>query len=94
MSNRQNREKAIVQLYNEGKSNREISKIARISIRDIKPILQKYGADICLSNIRETDIYFGNEEVNCLPNLTKAYKLFSKGKKPLQSFSIIPSTVL
>jgi len=61
LSNRQNREKAIVQLYNEGKSYREISKIARISIRGIKPILQKYGADIYLSNIRETDIYFGNE---------------------------------
>ena len=40
------KEKLVVQLYSESKSYREISKMARISVRDIKPILQKYGADI------------------------------------------------
>jgi hypothetical protein len=35
----------VVELHKEDKSYRDISKIARISVRDIKPILQKYGVD-------------------------------------------------
>lgn len=91
MSIRQDREKDVVQLYNAGKSYREISRIARISVRDIKPILQKYGAHnkISDSESEQRDIYFGlgnqnKEEDIYLPNSTKAYKLFAEGKNPLQ----------
>lgn len=78
------KEKLVVQLYSESKSYREISKMARISVRDIKPILQKYGADI-LS--RYSDIDYSVEDTASaavLPNSTKAYKLFSEGKNPPQ----------
>lgn len=72
----------MVQLYSESKSYREISKMARISVRDIKPILQKYGAD---NLSRHPDIDYGVEDAAAvLPNSTKAYKLFSEGKSPLQ----------
>ncbi|MGB8086994.1 MAG: hypothetical protein WCF07_11965 [Nitrososphaeraceae archaeon] len=40
---RQDREKIVVELHKESKSYRDVSKIARISVR--KPILQKYGAN-------------------------------------------------
>lgn len=83
LSIRQEREKAVVQLYREGRSYREISRIARISVRDIKPILQKYGADNYLSNDQEIDTYFNNEDIR-LPNSTKAYKLFAEEKSPSQ----------
>lgn len=54
----------------------------RISVRDIKPILQKYGAD----NLSEyTDIHYGIEDATAiLPNSARAYKLFSEGRSPLQ----------
>jgi len=82
LSIRQKREKAVVQLYKEGKTYRDISKIAKISVRDIKPVLLKYGAD----NLSEyADIGHGYEDAAAiLPNSTKAYKLFSEGKSPLQ----------
>jgi hypothetical protein len=84
LSGRQNREKLIVELYREGKPYRDISKIARVSVRDIKPILQKYGADKYLSNSQGSGIYFDNEGDICLPDSTKAYKLFAEGKSPLE----------
>jgi hypothetical protein len=78
------KEKLVVQLYKEGKSYREIARIARISVRDIKPILQKYGAD---NLSRYSDIDYSIEDTAAavvLPNSTKAYKLFSEGKSPFQ----------
>jgi hypothetical protein len=77
------KEKLVVQLYSEGKSYREISKIARISVRDIKPILHKYGADN-LSKYSDIDCYIEDATAAVLPNSTKAYKLFAEGKSPLQ----------
>ena len=70
LSIRQKREKAFVQLYKEGKTYRDISKIAKISVPDIKPVLLKYGADY-LSEY--TDIGHGYEDAAAiLPNSTKA----------------------
>ena len=58
----------MVELHKEGKSYRDISKIARISVRDIKPILQKYGAD----NVSEAvdSGYCSDNNIN-LPNSTR-----------------------
>jgi DNA invertase Pin-like site-specific DNA recombinase len=39
--NRREKEKLIVDLYNAGSSYREIAKQARVSLRDIKPILDR-----------------------------------------------------
>jgi hypothetical protein len=38
---RHEKEKLIVELYNQNKTYKEIAKIARVSVRDIKPILEK-----------------------------------------------------
>jgi chromosome segregation ATPase len=35
------KEKLIVELYNQGYTHKEIAKIARVSVRDIKPVLEK-----------------------------------------------------
>jgi len=50
-----------------------------ISVRDIKPILHKYGAENVFRNADNN--YCSDDD---LPNSTKAYKLFSEGKSPLQ----------
>lgn len=42
---RYQREQLIVRLYREGKSYRDIAKEARVSVRDIKPVL-KYESNI------------------------------------------------
>lgn len=67
---RQDREKIVVELHKEDKSYRDISKIARISVRDIKPILQKYGVD----NVSEAvdSGYCSDNNIN-LPNSTISY---------------------
>ncbi|MGA7368625.1 MAG: hypothetical protein WBX01_05800, partial [Nitrososphaeraceae archaeon] len=77
------KEKLVVQLYRENKSYREIAKIARISVRDIKPILQKYGADN-LSKSSDIDYSVEDTAATVVPNSTKAYEMFSEGKSPLQ----------
>jgi transposase len=38
---RHEKEKLIVELYDQGKNYKEIAKIARVSVRDIRPILEK-----------------------------------------------------
>ena len=38
---RQEKEKMILDLYNQGKTYKEISEIVRVSPRDIKPVLAK-----------------------------------------------------
>jgi hypothetical protein len=60
----------VVELHKEDKSYRDISKIARISVRDIKPILQKYGVD----NVSEAvdSGYWSDNNIN-LPNSTISY---------------------
>ena len=48
---RQEKENLVLDLYyNEGKTYAEIAKEARISLRDIGPILKKSGSDQSLSN--------------------------------------------
>ena len=42
---RQEKEELIVELYNKGKTHREIAKEARVSLRDIRPILNKNGIE-------------------------------------------------
>ncbi len=53
--------------------------MSRISVKDIKPILQKYGAD-------NVSGYAANDYCNddAIPTSSKAYRLFSEGKSPWQ----------
>jgi hypothetical protein len=72
---RQEKERLVIELYNQGKTYREISKEARISPRDIGLILNKL--------IEEKKIDESKEEQQ-LSLSTQAYKLLSEGKTPLE----------
>jgi hypothetical protein len=70
------REKLVLDLYNQGKNIRQIAKEARMSFRDINTVLKKaQGADNS-SNGKATEIV--------VDKATQAFKLFSEGKKPIQ----------
>jgi septation ring formation regulator EzrA len=74
---RQERERLVLNLYNQGKTIREIAKEVRMSFRDIKVILDK---------LVEEKIE-GSEEQEQQQHLSlsaQAYKLFSDGKTPLE----------
>jgi DNA-binding CsgD family transcriptional regulator len=74
MLTRQEKEQKVLDLYNEGKTIREIAKELRMSFRDIGAILKKAsGALEERQDIKES-----------LSLSNKAYRLFSKGKTPIQ----------
>ena len=88
--NRQQKERLVVRLRRQGKTYREIAEEVRISFSQIKSILDKYGADddvfeyhnnIVIGSKEEED---DNTNTAYLPISSKAYKLFSEGKTPLQ----------
>jgi hypothetical protein len=80
---RQERERLVLRLYNQGKTYREISKEARISPRDIAVILNKVieekteGEEGIKQNNND-----GDKNQQCLS--AQAYKLFSNRKTPLE----------
>ena len=74
MLTRQEKEQKVLSLYNEGKTIREIAKEVRMSFRYIGAILKKASGEL----EEKQDI----KESLSLSN--KAYRLFSKGKTPLQ----------
>jgi DNA-binding CsgD family transcriptional regulator len=74
------RETKVLELYNEGKTTREIAKELRISLRDISHILKKHGVNHGITSIDDNNkkSHSNNEKA------TQAYKLFSEGKKPVE----------
>jgi hypothetical protein len=76
LARNQDKERLIVKYYREGKSYRQFAQLARISVRDIKPILDKYGVDH-ISGYSENG---GNEgTTNSFMSISsRAYKLFSE----------------
>ena len=86
---RQERERLVIDLYNQGKTYREISKEARISPRDIGVILNKIieeNKEAKGQQDNNTDTEKNQEqEKQQHPSLSiQAYKLFSEGKSPLE----------
>jgi hypothetical protein len=86
---RQERERLVIELYNQGKTYREISKEARISPRDIGVILNKAVEQKMTEGLKEQDNINlkknQNQEQNSDLSLsTEAYKLFSDRKTPLE----------
>jgi hypothetical protein len=84
---RQEKEKLIEDLYDHGKTYPQIAKEARVSARDIKPILEK------AERKREKELRLTNqvrEENNYSPQpqgpsvASQAYLLFSEGRTPLE----------
>jgi len=69
---REEKEKLVLDLYNEGKSTREIAPIAHISFRDIGCIIDKKE--------KEKETIEG--QVQQITQSTQAYKLFSEGSTP------------
>src|SRR6476659_2514179 len=69
---REEKEKLVLDLYNEGKSTREIAEIAHMSFRDIGFIIDKKE--------KEQESKEEQTRQGFLP--TQAYKLFSEGKTP------------
>jgi hypothetical protein len=74
ISTREEKERLVLDLYNQGKSTREISEEARMSFRDIGAILNKAIEE------KETN----KEQAEKMSQSTQAYKLFSEGKSPVQ----------
>jgi hypothetical protein len=86
---RQEKERLVLELYNLGKTYREISKEARISPRDIGVILNKVIEEKKIEGNEEQDNTDSekNQNQEQQPHLSlsaQAYKLFSEGKAPLE----------
>ena len=75
------REKHVLELYDQGKNTREIAKELRMSLRDIGFILKKGQVNHGIATIMDN----GNNSSGESPNekATQAYKLFSEGRKPV-----------
>ena len=74
ISTREERERFVLDLYNQRKSTREIAKEARMSFRDIGAIKKK----------AEEEKEASKEQAEKMSQSTQAYKLFSEGKSPVQ----------
>jgi hypothetical protein len=86
---RQERERLVLDLYNQGKTYREISKEARISPRDIGVILNKAikekNREVGIKQQDNIDSEKNeNEEQQHVSLAAQAYKLFSDRKSPLE----------
>jgi DNA-binding CsgD family transcriptional regulator len=86
---RQEKERLVLELYNLGKTYREISKEARISPRDIGIIVNRKVKEKT-EGIKQEDNIGSDKNLNqeqeqqhSSPS-TQAYKLFSEGKTPIQ----------
>jgi hypothetical protein len=75
---RQERERLVLELYNQGKTIREIAKQARMSFRDIGIILNK-AVEEKAEGLKEQ-----HEEIQQLSLSSQAYKLFSDRKTALE----------
>jgi hypothetical protein len=74
MLTRHEKEQIVVDLYNQGKTIRDIAKEVRISFRDIGAILKKASGETEEKQDIKGSLSLSN----------KAYRLFSKGKTPIQ----------
>ena len=83
---RQERERLVIELYNQGKTYREISKEARISPRDIGVILNNVIEEKTETKGQQDNNTDDekNQEQQHLSLSTQAYKLFSDRKTPLE----------
>jgi predicted transcriptional regulator len=80
---REEKQRLVLDLYNKGRTYREIAKEARISPRDIGHILRK--AEQNNQRPRQEDSATNNGiAAEPLDKTTRAYELFSKGKTPIQ----------
>jgi len=79
---REEKERRVLDLYNQGRTYREIAKEARISPRDIGIILRK--AEQNNQNQQQSVDNSNGKATEVVDKATQAYKLFSKGKTPVE----------
>jgi uncharacterized coiled-coil DUF342 family protein len=77
------REKKVLDLYNQGRNTRDIAKELRMSLRDISIILRKNQVSHGIAIMDNDNNNNTSNNNNKSPNqkATQAYKLFSEGKK-------------
>ena len=84
---RQEKEKKILDLYNQGKTYKEIAVEARVSLRDINPVLKRAekerGNDLGINTQEGNNGGTGNHQTQKVYAFSQAYRLFSDGKTPL-----------
>jgi hypothetical protein len=86
---RQEKEKLILDLYNQGKTYKQIAVEARVSLRDINPVIKRaekerekeLGIDTPEGNNNSTENLQTQKKTS---TSTQAYRLFSEGKTPLE----------
>src|SRR5215216_4689789 len=76
MLTRQEKERLVIDLYNQGRTIRDIAKELRMSFRDIGSILKKASG--------EMEENQDKEQLSLLSPSTQAYRLFSRGKAPIE----------
>jgi transposase len=83
---KQDRQKLVLDLYNQGKNTREIAQEARMSFRDIGSILNKAdeGREQDNNDIGNKKQQQEQEQQQQLSLSTQAYKLFSEGNTPIE----------
>ena len=76
----------VLELYDQGRSTREIAKDLRMSLRDIGFILKKGQVNHGIVTIMDNGDNSSNSNNNKPANekATQAYELFSQGKKPVE----------
>src|SRR5690349_6208656 len=77
------REKKVVELYDQGKSTRDIAKELRMSLRDSSIILKKHRVNHGIASI-DDDGDNNKKSHSNNETATQAYKLFSEGKKSIE----------
>jgi transposase len=84
---RKERERLVLELYNQGKTIREIAKEVRMSFRDIGIILNKTleeKTEASKEQRQDNNGIENNQQESHLSLATQAYKLFSDRKTPLE----------
>jgi transposase len=89
---REEREKQVVELYEQGHTYKQIAGLARISVRDIKPILERKEKEKEKARQKESDRVIQVEKGSKDNRLQlqkssifgQAYSLFSEVKTPIQ----------
>jgi DNA-binding CsgD family transcriptional regulator len=79
---REEKERRVLDLYNQGKTYREIAKEARISPRDIGTIVRK--AEQNHKNQQQSIDNSNGKATEVVDKATQAYKLFSEGKDTIK----------
>jgi DNA-directed RNA polymerase specialized sigma subunit len=73
------RERRVLELYDQGKSTREIAKELRMSLRDISFILKKGQMNHGIVTIMDNGNNNSNNNKPANEKSTQSYKLFSEG---------------